>query len=109
MVRATCGQKVVDTKTTEEQMDMLGLMETIDWLAKASGVRRYGHLLKRDDESVLRDALDLEESGKKKARTTKENLEEASGRGDMEDWFEEKCPESSKVERMSASNCRKTL
>ena len=30
MVRAMCGQKVVDRKTTEEQMDMLGLKETID-------------------------------------------------------------------------------
>ena len=35
MVRAMCGQKVVDRKTTEEQMDMLGLKETIDWLATA--------------------------------------------------------------------------
>ena len=30
MVRAMCGQKVVDRKTTEKQMDMLGLKETID-------------------------------------------------------------------------------
>ena len=30
MVRATCDQKVVDRKTTEEQMDLLGLKETID-------------------------------------------------------------------------------
>ena len=32
MVRAMCGQKIVDRKTTEEQMDMLGLKETIDRL-----------------------------------------------------------------------------
>ena len=38
---------------------------------------------------------------------TEENLEEAS-RGDREDWFEEGgCPESRKVERWSASNCRR--
>ena len=30
VVRAMCGQKVVDKKTTEKQMDMLGLKETID-------------------------------------------------------------------------------
>ena len=30
MVRATCDQKVVDRKATEEQMDLLGLKETID-------------------------------------------------------------------------------
>ena len=39
MVRAMCGQKVVDKKTTEEQMDMLELKETIDQLAKANCVR----------------------------------------------------------------------
>ena len=39
MVRAMCGQKVVDRKTTEEQMDMLGLKETIDRLATVNGVR----------------------------------------------------------------------
>ena len=30
MVRAMCSQKVVDRKTPEEQMDMLGLKKTID-------------------------------------------------------------------------------
>ena len=39
MVRAMCDQKVVDRKTTEEQMDMLGLKETIDQLATANGDR----------------------------------------------------------------------
>ena len=44
MVRAMCGQKVVDRKTNEEQMDMLGLKETIDRLATANGVRWYGRV-----------------------------------------------------------------
>ena len=66
MVRAMCGQKVVDRKTTEEQMDMLGFKETIDRLATANGVRWYGHVLRRDDDSVLRVALNLEVSGKRK-------------------------------------------
>ena len=39
MVRAMGGQKVVDRKTTEEEMDMLWLKETIDRLATANGVR----------------------------------------------------------------------
>ena len=39
MVRAMCDQKVVDRKTTEEQMDMLGLRETIYRLATANEVR----------------------------------------------------------------------
>ena len=36
MVRAMCAQKVVDRKTTEEQMDMLGSKETIDRLVTAN-------------------------------------------------------------------------
>ena len=43
MVSPMCGQKVVDRKMTEEQIDMLGLKETIDRLATANGVRWYGH------------------------------------------------------------------
>ena len=39
MMKAMCGQKVVDRKTTEEQMDMLELKETIDRLATVNGVR----------------------------------------------------------------------
>ena len=34
-------------------------------------------------------------------RTTKENLEEASGRGDRENRINEKCPES----RLTANDC----
>ena len=66
MVRAMCSQKVVDRKTTEELMDMLGLRAPINRLATANGVRWYRHVLRRDDKSVWRVALDLEESGKRK-------------------------------------------
>ena len=75
-MRAMCGQKVVDRKTTEEQMDMLGLKETMDRLATANGVRWYGHVLKRDDDSVLRVALNLEVSGKRKRGRPKKQVEE---------------------------------
>ena len=37
MLRAMCCQKVADNNT-EEQMDMFGLKETIDWLATVNGV-----------------------------------------------------------------------
>ena len=43
------GQKVVDRKTTAEQMEMLGLRETIDRFATANGVRWHGHVLRRDN------------------------------------------------------------
>ena len=66
MVRAMCGQKVVYRKTTEEQMDVLGLRKTINRLAIANGVKWYGYVLKNDDNSVLRVALDLDVSDKGK-------------------------------------------
>ena len=81
-------------------MDMLGLKETIDQLATANGVRWYGHVLRRNDNNVLRVALDLEVTGKRK--------QGRPGRGDREDWFEEGgCPETRQVEGQSASNCRR--
>ena len=59
---------------------MLGLKETIDRLATANGVRWYGHVLRRDDDSVLRVALNLEVTGKRKQgrpkKTSKKQVEE---------------------------------
>ena len=66
MVRAMCGQKVVDSKRSKEQMDMLGLKETGYQLATTNGIRWHGHMLGIDVDSVLRVALDLEASGKRK-------------------------------------------
>ena len=71
MVRAMCAQKVVDRKATEKQMNMLGLKETINRLATENEVRWYIHVLMRDDDSVLRVALNLEVSGKRKRGQTK--------------------------------------
>ena len=42
--------------------------ETIDQLATANGVRWYRHLLRRDDDNVLRAALNLEVSGKRESK-----------------------------------------
>ena len=53
---------------------MLGLKETVDRPAKANQVRWYRDVLRRDNDSVLRVAPDLEISGKKE-RLTKEDLQ----------------------------------
>ena len=75
MVRAMRSQKVVDRKTTEEQVDTLGLKETIGRLATANGL-----VLRRNNDTVLRVALDLEVSGKRKRgrpkKTWKKQVEE---------------------------------
>ena len=66
IVRAMGGQRVIDRKTTKEQMVMLGLKETIDRLATANGVRWHGHVQRRDDHSILKVARNLEVSGNRK-------------------------------------------
>ena len=47
-------------------MEMLGLKETAVQMAKANGVRWYGHVLRRDDGHVLRKALEFEIRRKRK-------------------------------------------
>ena len=86
-------------------MDMLGLKVTIDRLAIANGVRWYGHVLRRDDDSVLRVALDLKVA--RESEDHEKDLEEASGGGYRKDWFEGRYPKSNKVEIRSASDLQK--
>ena len=50
--RAMCGAKLMEKKRTEDLMEMLGLKETVVQMAKANGVRWYGHVLRRDDGSL---------------------------------------------------------
>ena len=66
MVRVMCGVKLMERKKTEDLMQMLGLEEAVDRLARANGVRWYGHVLRRDVGHVLRRALEFEVSGPRK-------------------------------------------
>ena len=66
MVRAMCFAKLMEKKRTEALMEMLGLKETVVQMAKANGVRWYGHVLRRGDGHVLRKALEFEVKGKRK-------------------------------------------
>ena len=43
---------------------MLGLHKTVVVMAKASGVRWYGHVLRRDEGDVLQRAVEFEVDGK---------------------------------------------
>ena len=49
-----------------EKLCDLGLKETVVQMAKANGVRWYGHVLRRDGGHVLRKALEFEVKGKRK-------------------------------------------
>ena len=67
MVRSMCGVKFVDKKKMEELMEILGLKETLNRMAKANGVRwSCGHVIKRDDDNILKKAMMLDVNGKRK-------------------------------------------
>ena len=42
----------MDRRKMEELMEMFGLKETLDRMAKANGVRSYGHVIRRDDDKI---------------------------------------------------------
>ena len=50
MIRAMCGVKLLDRRNSEELMDMLALKESLDTMAKASSMRWYGHVLRKEDK-----------------------------------------------------------
>ena len=60
MVRAMCAVKLMEKRKTEELMAMLGREERVIKLAKANGVRWYGHVLRKEDGHCLRRALEYE-------------------------------------------------
>ena len=58
------------------------MKETAIQMTKANGVRWYGHVLRRDDEHVLRKALEFDVRGKRKRgrpkKTWKKQVEKES-------------------------------
>ena len=71
MIRAMCGVKLTENKSSEELMELLGLEETLDRLAKANGMRWYGHVLRRDSDDVLKRTLGFEVVGRRRCRRPK--------------------------------------
>ena len=52
--------KKIEKRRCQELKSLLGLNDTLNGLARASEVRWYGHVLKRDYSDVLRRALYFE-------------------------------------------------
>ena len=59
IMRVMCGVKLIE-KRSQKLMSLLGLKDTLNGLARASGVRWYGHVLRRDNDNILRKELDFE-------------------------------------------------
>ena len=61
-----CGVKLVDRKNAEELMEMFGMKQTLDKMAKANGVRWNGHVIRREDDNILKKAMMVEVNGQRK-------------------------------------------
>ena len=61
-----CSVKLVDKRNAVELMNMLGLKETADKLARANGVRWYGHVLQQHGEGIFMKAMIHDEDEKRK-------------------------------------------
>ena len=55
----------ISGKKMEEIKEMLGLQEKLDRMAKANEVRWYGHVIRRDDDNILK-AMMMEVNEKRK-------------------------------------------
>ena len=62
-------------------MKILGLKETLDKMAQANGVRWYGHVVRRDEKSILKKVMMLQVYGQRKRgrpkQTWKRQVEES--------------------------------
>ena len=72
-----CGVKLLDQRNSKELMDMLGIKESLDRMAKASSMGWYGHVLRKEDENVIVKALKFEVSGRRgRPKQTRKKQEE---------------------------------
>ena len=46
-------------------MEILGLKKTLDRMAKVNGARWYGHVIRREDDNILK-AMMMQENGQRK-------------------------------------------
>ena len=63
VIRVMCGVKLLDRRNSKELMNMLGIKESLDGMAKASSIRWYGHVWRKEDKNVVVKALKSEVSG----------------------------------------------
>ena len=80
MVRAICGVKLSDRFKSKSLIDRLGFKKTSESLAKASGVRWFCHVMRRDEGNVLRKVLTFKIDGLKKRVGRKKSVKKNSFR-----------------------------
>ena len=75
MVREICGVQLKDRTRSMYLMLMSGLNETFDQLAMTNSVHWHRHVLRREDDHILRRALDFEVEGQRKKGRQKKTWE----------------------------------
>ena len=65
MMRVAFRANLIDKKNTKELMEMLGLIGSIEIVANANAMLWYGHVLRREEGSILIEALDFEVGGER--------------------------------------------
>ena len=64
--------EAIRSKKQRELIGHVGIKESLDRMAKASSMRWYGHVLKKEDENVKVKALKFEVSGSRGRGTPKQ-------------------------------------
>ena len=87
---------------------MLGLKVTLDRMAKANGVRWYEHVIRRNDDNILKKTMMMKVNGKRKrGRPAKTDMEQAGRRECEECWVKDRGSwRSNKMEGRCESNRR---
>ena len=71
MIRAMCGVILIEKRSSQELINLLGLEKTLDGLASANEMRWYGRILRRGYDDVLKKMLDfkaIRRRGRKKGK-----------------------------------------
>ena len=57
-------------------MEMLSLKKTLDRMAKANAVRWYAHVIRREDDNILKKSMMMKVNGQRKRGRPKNDMEE---------------------------------
>ena len=76
MIRMMCEVRLVDRVSTDVLRDRMGVVVNIEDMIIQSHLRWYGHVIRRDINSQIREILELEMTGKRKNSRLRTSWEE---------------------------------
>ena len=59
MIRAMCGMKLLNRRNSEELMNMLGIKESLDRMARTSRMQWYDHVLRKDENVIVKALFEI--------------------------------------------------